>query len=111
MKEEKPSEALEKAVALQYQDGVESPKVLASGVGFVAQKIIELAQENNIPVHQDSLLADLLSKVAVGASIPDESSKILAEIICFLYEADKSFNLGIASIAELPSERSLLKDR
>ena len=54
------------AVALAYdpnEDG--APKVIASGKGALAEKIIEQAKENKIPVHEDDKLAETLSKLEI----------------------------------------------
>ena len=78
------------AVALGYdpnEDG--APVVIASGKGALAEKIIEQAQENKIPVHEDSKLADTLSKLEIGEMIPPELYEVVAEILVFVDAMDK----------------------
>ena len=78
------------AVALGYdpnEDG--APVVIASGKGSLAEKIIEQAQENKIPVHEDSKLADTLSKLEIGEMIPPELYEVVAEILVFVDAMDK----------------------
>jgi flagellar biosynthesis protein len=75
-----------KAVALQYdQDKDNAPRVVASGVGKVAERIIEAAHAAQVPVKEDSLLAETLSVVEMGHEIPVELfvavARVLAEII------------------------------
>ena len=78
------------AVALGYdpnEDG--APVVIASGKGALAEKIIEQAQENKIPVHEDSKLADTLSKLEIGEMIPPELCEVVAEILVFVDAMDR----------------------
>ena len=78
------------AVALSYdpnEDG--APKVIASGKGALAEKIIEQAKEHKIPVHEDDKLADTLSKLEIGEMIPPELYEVVAEILVFVDAMDK----------------------
>ena len=77
------------AVALSYEKGDMAPTVVASGKGRVAQKIIEKAQENSVPLHEDSKLADTLSKLEIGEMIPPELYEVVAEILVFVDAMDK----------------------
>lgn len=78
------------AVALGYDPNENgAPVVLASGKGALAEKIIEQAQENKIPVHEDSKLADTLSKLEIGEMIPPELYEVVAEILVFVDAMDK----------------------
>ena len=57
--------ALEKkkqAIALEYDPVEDAPRVLASGTGVLAEKIIEKAKEANVPIHRDDKLADTLQQ-------------------------------------------------
>ena len=81
---------LKTAVALSYdpnEDG--APRVIASGKGAIAEKIIEQAKENKIPVHEDSKLADTLSRLEIGEMIPPELYEVVAEILVFVDAMDK----------------------
>ncbi|MBR4669923.1 MAG: EscU/YscU/HrcU family type III secretion system export apparatus switch protein [Butyrivibrio sp.] len=78
------------AVALAYdpnEDG--APKVVASGKGALADKIIEKAKENKVPVHVDDKLADTLSRLEIGEMIPPELYEVVAEILVFVDAMDK----------------------
>ncbi len=78
------------AVALGYdpnEDG--APKVIASGKGALADKIIEQAKENKIPVHEDDKLADTLSRLEIGEMIPPELYEVVAEVLVFVDAMDK----------------------
>jgi flagellar biosynthetic protein FlhB len=77
------------AVALSYKmDSMDAPKVIAKGVGFLALKIKELAQEHDIPLVENKPLAQTLYKtVEVGESIPNSLYKAVAEILAYIYKA------------------------
>ncbi len=87
---DKQQEKVKTAVALGYdpnEDG--APRVIASGKGAIADKIIEQAKENKIPVHEDDKLADTLSKLEIGEMIPPELYEVVAEILVFVDAMDK----------------------
>ncbi len=77
------------AVALSYHDTMEAPAVTAKGKGKIAESIIEKAEENQIPIHEDPSLAELLSQLQVSQSIPEELYQAVAEVFAFIYQADK----------------------
>lgn len=79
------------AVAIKYAFGKEGevPKVVASGRGLVAKKIVELANENGVPLKENKALAESLAKVPVGVEIPDELWEAMAEILAQIYNLDK----------------------
>lgn len=72
------------AVALHY-DGKEAPKITAKGTGELAEKIIALAKEHGIPLHEDTALISLLSKLDLGEEIPLPLYTAVAEVIAFAY--------------------------
>lgn len=77
---------IKKAAALKYEAGKDAaPKVMAAGGGKIAQKMLEIAQEHNIPVYRDPVLADALVRLDVGQEIPPELYKAAAEILAFIY--------------------------
>jgi flagellar biosynthesis protein FlhB len=82
------------AVALSYQmETMEAPKVIAKGVGFLALKIRELAQEHGIPLVENKPLAQTLYKsVEIGEYIPDNLYKAIAEILAYVYKAKNAFS-------------------
>jgi len=84
-KKEKPKQA----IALSYDPNETAPKVVASGRGAVADRIIEKAKESDVPVHQDSKLADTLSRLEIGDAIPPELYEAVAEILVFVDAMDK----------------------
>ena len=76
------------AVALSYTPEEEAPKVIATGKGYLAEKILEAAKENNIPIHEDEKVAGVLSKLGVGEYIPQELYEVVAEILVFVDNMD-----------------------
>lgn len=77
------------AVALSYDPEQDAPKVIASGKGALAEKIIEKAKESNVAVHKDDKLANTLSKLDIGEMIPPELYEVVAEILVFVDAMDK----------------------
>lgn len=77
------------SVALEYNPGDEAPRIIASGRGIIAEKIIEKAKESDIPVYEDSKLANTLSKLEIGDAIPPELYEVVAEILVFVDDCDR----------------------
>lgn len=78
-----------KAVALNYDFGSSAPVVTATGMGQIADKIIEKAEENDVPVVYNKELTDLMCNMDIGDSIPPELYDAVAEIIAFVTELDR----------------------
>ncbi len=78
------------AIALEYNPNEsEAPKVIATGKGLLADKIIEEAKKADVPVHKDSKLAGTLSKLEIGEMIPPELYEAVAEILVFVDAMEK----------------------
>ena len=77
------------AVAIAYEPGDVAPKILATGKGEVAERIIETAKENDVPFYQDHKLAETLSKLEIGDAIPPELYDVVAEILVFVDDMDR----------------------
>lgn len=82
-------EPVKSAVALEYDPHDEAPKIIATGKGILAEKIIEKAKEANVPVHQDGKLAGTLSKLEIGDMIPPELYEAVAEVLIFVDAMEK----------------------
>jgi flagellar biosynthesis protein len=79
------------AVALGYEQHIgAAPRVLAAGFGNVAKSILSVAREHDMHIHKDKSLAPLLARVPVGQEIPEEAYQVVAELLAFLYQTDKS---------------------
>lgn len=81
-----------KAAALKYEQGYTAPVVTAAGMGYVADKIIERAEENNVPIVYDEELSNLLNNVDVGDAIPFELYNAVAKVIAYVMDVDKNLN-------------------
>jgi len=78
------------AIALEYNPNEsEAPKVVATGKGLIADKIVEQAKEANVPVHKDGKLAKTLSQLEIGDMIPPELYEAVAEILVFVDAMEK----------------------
>lgn len=80
---------IKQAIALEYDPSQDAPKVIASGRGLIAEKIIEKAKESDVPIHRDDKLADTLSRLEIGEAIPPELYEVVAEILVFVDAMDK----------------------
>jgi flagellar biosynthesis protein len=78
-----------KAVALKYEFNSDAPIVTASGIGNIADNIIQRAAENDVPIAYNKELTDLLCNVDVGNEIPTELYEAVAHVIAFLTDLDK----------------------
>ncbi|NLU41821.1 MAG: hypothetical protein GXX08_06430 [Firmicutes bacterium] len=86
---EKRTNKIDKAVALGYtRVNVDTPVVLASGSGYIAQKIVEAAERHGIYIKEDQLLAESLSRLRLGQAIPPELYKAVAQVLAFVYSLD-----------------------
>ena len=82
----------QKAVSLQYQAGKDpAPKVTAKGQGLVAERIIALAREHQIPIKEDPDLVQVLSQVSVNQEIPPSIYQMVAELLAFVYKLNKEY--------------------
>jgi flagellar biosynthesis protein len=72
------------AVALEY-DGDNAPTVTAKGVGEIADKIMEIARQQGISLHEDRGLVEILAQINLGEEIPEDLYRAVAEVIAFAY--------------------------
>lgn len=83
-----PQEKKKTAVALEYEAGDEAPKIIATGKGVLAERIISTAKENHVPIHKDERLANTLSRLEIGDFIPPELYEVVAEVLMFVDRVD-----------------------
>ena len=75
-----------KAVALKYdQKSDNAPRVIAKGRGEIAEKIIAVAKENNVPLYEDKNLTQILEALDLETEIPAELYRAVAEVLAFIY--------------------------
>lgn len=90
------------AIALRY-DGKNTPTVTAKGTLELAEKIKAIAEENDVPVYYEPILAQVLSFVDLGEEIPESLYVAVAEVIAFAYLLSGKIQ-GIPEY--LPADRS-----
>lgn len=78
-----------RAAALKYEGGVSAPIVTAVGMGHIADKIIEEAEEYDVPVVFNKELTDLLCNIDIGESIPPDIYEAVAHIIAYVTDLDR----------------------
>ena len=89
------SASRKRAAALSYDLGQDAaPRVMAKGKGFVAERIIELAREHGVPLHEDPTLVELLVKLDLGDAIPYELYQVVAEVLSFIYRIERRAREG-----------------
>ena len=83
----------ETALALKYQPKSDNaPRVTAKGKGKVAEKIIEIAKKNNIYIHNDPDLIEVLSQLDINDEIPPDLYAVVAELLAFVYSLNRKIS-------------------
>jgi flagellar biosynthesis protein len=77
-----------RVTALRYE-GEGAPKVVASGQGHVAEKILAAAQAAGVPVREDPQLAEALGSLALGQEVPEDLWLAVAEVLAWAYELER----------------------
>jgi len=80
------------AAAIRYDAAKDdAPRLTAKGKGHVAERIIELARQHDIPVRSDRALVQILSKLDMDQHIPPELYRAVAEILAFVYSSNEKY--------------------
>ena len=79
-----------RAVALQYGPGSGAPVIVASGMGHLAERIVEVAVDSGVPVYEDNSLATILSQMELGREIPEELYQAIGDIYIYFLQFDPS---------------------
>jgi len=88
--EEEHRDDRKKAAALSYDAEKDpAPKVVARGMGQVAERIMQLAREHGVPLYEDKSLVELLVRLDLGDAIPYELYQAVAEVLAFIYRIEK----------------------
>jgi flagellar biosynthesis protein len=66
-----------------------APKLVAKGGGIIAERLIEMARENGIPIVEDKVLVETLDQLSVNQQIPPELYQVVAAILVSVYRADE----------------------
>ena len=72
-----------RAVALQYGPGSGAPVIVASGMGHLAERIVEVAVDSGVPVYEDNSLAALLGQLKLGSAVPEELYQAIVDIYIY----------------------------
>ncbi len=76
-----------KAVALRYDENQNaSPIVVASGMGYMAEKLVEIATESGVPIYEDNSLATMLAQLELGQEIPEDLYQVIIDIYIFFLQ-------------------------
>lgn len=89
-----------KAVALRYNENDAAPIVVASGMGYLAEKIVEVAADNGVPIYEDNSLATMLAQLELGRAIPEELYQAIVEIYVYFLSFDPNDPDGSRKRAE-----------
>ena len=109
-----------KAVALKYDPNKNgAPVIVASGMGYLAERITETAMEAGVPVYEDDSLATLLTQLKLGAEIPAELYQAIVDIYIYFLgyvpdrepsEAEEAALSDEAAVSEETEEGITLRD-
>lgn len=81
----------QKAVALSYdEEGQAAPVIVASGVGYMARRIIQAAKDNGVPIYEDNSLATVLTQLDLGTEIPEELYAAIVDIYVYFLNYGKT---------------------
>ena len=81
-----------RAVAVKYNAGDSAPKVIAKGKGYMADKILERAKENDVKVYEDAALVKEFEGIDLGEHIPPELYEAVARVLIFITDLDKQYD-------------------
>ena len=80
----------QKAVALSYdEEGQAAPVIVASGVGYMARRIIQAAKDSGVPIYEDNSLATVLTQLDLGSEIPEELYGAIVDIYVYFLNYGK----------------------
>ena len=77
------------AVALRYPEWADAPYISAKAKGSVAKRLVEIADENGVPVVENAEMANILSMQSVGSLIPESTYSAIATIFAFIIKLDE----------------------
>ena len=93
-----------RAVALQYGPDDAAPVVVASGMGYLAERIVDVAHENGVPIYEDDSLATILAQLNLGQEIPSELYQAIVEIYVYFLNFDPTGRSAAAAPAAPAAE-------
>lgn len=87
------------AVALSY-DGKGAPNISAKGKGEAAERMLEIARTNDVPVKEDPVLAAALSEIPLGDQVPEALFQAVAEVLAYVYSINDTATPGLKNRQE-----------
>lgn len=80
------------AAAIRYRPEIDqAPVVVASGKGIIAETILRLAEESEVPHQVEPGLAKILSRLEPGTPIPEDTYRLVASILAFIWNLDQNY--------------------
>lgn len=92
------------AIALSY-DGQQAPTLSAKGDDALAEAILALAREHEVPIYENAELVQLLARLELGEQIPEALYLTIAEIIAFAWQLRGKVPDGF--VGSTPGERDV----
>jgi flagellar biosynthesis protein len=84
-----------KVVALRYDATQDhAPKIIAKGTGHLAERILEVAREHGVVIHEDPDLMQTLAALDVDIEIPEALYRAVAEVLAFVYQTNRKLGTG-----------------
>ena len=77
---------MKKAVAIKYDDALPAPFVIAKGKHELADRLTQIARENNVEVVKAFELTETLFEFEIGTFIPEEMYEIIAKLLAYVFE-------------------------
>ncbi len=74
------------AISIKYNKEQPAPTITAKGYGYMAEEILRIAREHNIPIKQDEQLTQLLAQVEIDEEIPEALYEAVAQVLIFAYQ-------------------------
>ena len=106
------SAPVRRAVALRYGIDDAAPIVVASGMGCLAEKILDVARENDVPVYEDNSLSTILSRLNLGQEIPEDLYRAIVEIYIYFLNFDPARQDGRSEDPHTPpASAGILDDK
>ena len=92
---------IRQATALKHDlKSHQAPEVVATGSGEIAEEIVRVARESEVPVYHDPSLAKALGQLELGSLVPPELYKAVAEVLVFVYSLDQTHKKEIEMVLE-----------
>lgn len=89
--------AEKKGVAVGYSGNKSAPEILFKARGELVDKLLQIAQENNITIYKDSDLVETLSALETGKQIPETLYQAMAEVLAYCYKINDNFRQRISA--------------